>query len=119
MIIFSERWGIWVFYIAIAWLFVLFGVLIAGGFPIPDPHKIDRQFHQFVCLWLVLTAASVYVLARYRAASAARRSALQRADAATAAGGRYLPVFTDVVLAIRSYGFGAWAFVASLSTEAS
>ncbi len=111
MIIFAERWGIWVFFIAIAWLFVLFGVLIAGGFPIADPHASDRPFHQFVCLWLVLTAASVYVLARYRAG--------RRSDASS---GPMLqpPPEVDSFLFIRmSYwpyiimALALWAFVAS------
>ena len=114
MIIYWERWGISVLYITLAWMLVVLGAAIAFGVYEPDPHKSDKLFNQLVCLWLVLSAASVYALAHYRAASASRR-----ADASSGPMLRQPPE-VDTFLFIRmSYwtyillALALWAFVAS------
>ena len=63
-----------VFYATAAWMFIVFGVPIAAGYYEPSQHKIAVMLDQLAAVWLILSAASVYVLDRYREGVARRKA---------------------------------------------
>ena len=74
MVIFAEGWGISVMFVTVAWLFVVFGAMIAWGGHESDLHKIDSELYQLSSLWLLLSAMSVYLLSRYRDGAVSRKT---------------------------------------------
>lgn len=64
--IFWTGWGVWVFFGTFAWMFIVFGVVIAMGGHEPDPAKASAYILRCVVLWMALSAASVFLLARHR-----------------------------------------------------
>jgi hypothetical protein len=67
MIIFWTGWGIAVFFVTFAWIFVMIGVTIATGFHEPDPVKVAIQTNLAIAICFALSAASIFALDRYRA----------------------------------------------------
>ena len=66
MIVQWTGWGWTAFFIPIALLFAMFGVMIFSGIFDPDPHKSDQQFDLFVAIWMLLSAGAVYFIDRWR-----------------------------------------------------
>ncbi len=64
--LFWRGWGIWVFIITVAWFFILIGIMISSGFHEPDDAKAAADIDRLFALSLILSAASVFLLARYR-----------------------------------------------------
>jgi hypothetical protein len=67
-----EGWGWTAFFIPMGWMFVVFGFPIFTGYYEPDPHKLDRALDLLFALWMVLSAASIYAIDRWREAKAQR-----------------------------------------------
>lgn len=64
--IFWRGWGISVLYVWVAWMLVVFGIMIAAGGYEPDEAKAAAYTDRVFALWFALSAASVFFLARYR-----------------------------------------------------
>jgi hypothetical protein len=64
--IFWRGWGISVLYVWVAWMLVVFGIMIAAGSYEPDEAKAAAYADRVFALWFALSAASVFFLARYR-----------------------------------------------------
>jgi hypothetical protein len=102
-----------VFYATAGWMFVIFGVPIAIGYYEPNQHKVAVMVDRLAAIWLILSAATVYLLDRYREGIAQRK--------AHDAGGLF-PVARrdDEFIFIRMYfwtyillAFAAWALGSS------
>ena len=76
--IFWRGWGIWVFVVTIVWIFIGIGLLISSGTYEPDAAKAAADIDRLIALCLILSAASVFFLARYR-----ERKPSKVADSAT------------------------------------
>ncbi|MGA7712848.1 MAG: hypothetical protein WCA81_13170 [Rhizomicrobium sp.] len=63
-----------VFYATAAWMFIVFGVPIAAGYYEPSQHKVAVMLDRLAAVWLILSAATVYVLDRYREGVAQRKA---------------------------------------------
>jgi len=64
--IFWRGWGILVFLVTFAWMFILIGIMILSGSYEPDEAKAAADIDRLFALSLALSAASVFFLARYR-----------------------------------------------------
>lgn len=64
--IFWRGWGILVFAVTIAWMFIAIGMMISTGSYEPDEAKAAADIDRLFALSLILSAASVFFLARYR-----------------------------------------------------
>ncbi len=64
--LFWRGWGILVFIVTFAWIFIAIGIVISSGFHEPDEAKATAYIYQLFALCLILSAACVYFLARYR-----------------------------------------------------
>jgi hypothetical protein len=63
-----------VFYATVAWMFIVYGVPIATGYYEPNEHKVVAMMDQLAAVWLILSAATVYALDRYREGVAHRKA---------------------------------------------
>ncbi len=64
--IFWRGWGILVFIIAFASIFIGIGIMISSGTYEPDEAKATAYVYRLFALCLILSAACVFFLARYR-----------------------------------------------------
>ncbi|MFB3886238.1 MAG: hypothetical protein ACE144_13515 [Thermodesulfobacteriota bacterium] len=64
--LFWRGWGILVFVATFGWLFILMGIVIAGGSHEPDAAKAAADTDRLFALSFLLSAATVFLLARYR-----------------------------------------------------
>ena len=64
--IFWRGWGILVFIVTFAWIFIAIGIMIASGSYEPDEAKATADIYRLFALSLILSAASVFFLGRYR-----------------------------------------------------
>ena len=64
--IFWRGWGILVFIVTFAWIFTAIGILISSGFHEPDEAKATADIYRLFALCLIVSAACVFFLARYR-----------------------------------------------------
>jgi hypothetical protein len=64
--IFWRGWGIWVFVVTIVWIFIAIGMLLSTGAYEPDEAKAAADIDRLVALSLIVSAATVFFLARYR-----------------------------------------------------
>jgi hypothetical protein len=64
--IFWRGWGILVFIITFALIFIAIGIVISSGFHEPDEAKATAYIYRLFALCLILSAVFVFFLARYR-----------------------------------------------------
>ena len=64
--IFWRGWGILVFIVTFAWIFIAIGIMISTGSYEPDEAKAAADIDRLFALSLILSAASVFFLAQYR-----------------------------------------------------
>ena len=64
--IFWRGWGILVFLVTFGWIFLLIGIMIATEYHEPDEAKGAAVTDLIFALALILSAASVFLLTRYR-----------------------------------------------------
>jgi hypothetical protein len=64
--IFWRGWGILVFIVTFAWMFIAIGLMISSGSYEPDEAKAAADIDRLFALCLILSAASVFFMARYR-----------------------------------------------------
>jgi hypothetical protein len=64
--LFWKGWGILVFIVTFAWMFIVIGIMIATGFHEPDEAKAAAATDLLFALSFILSASSVFLLARYR-----------------------------------------------------
>ena len=64
--LFWRGWGILVFVVTFAWIFIAIGIMISSGFYEPDEAKATADIYRLFALCLIVSAASVFFLARYR-----------------------------------------------------
>jgi hypothetical protein len=64
--LFWRGWGILVFIITFALIFIAIGIVISSGFHEPDEAKATAFIYRLFALCLILSAACVFFLARYR-----------------------------------------------------
>jgi hypothetical protein len=66
LIVHWSGWGWTAFYIPIALLFAVFGFVIFAGVYEPDPHKSDQLLDLVIALWMLLSAAAIFAVDRWR-----------------------------------------------------
>ncbi len=64
--LFWRGWGILVFFIPIVWIFIAIGIMISSGSYEPDEAKATADIYRLFALCLIVSAACVFFLARYR-----------------------------------------------------
>ena len=64
--LFWRGWGILVFVVTFAWIFILIGITIAAESHEPDESKAAAFTDRLFAVSLILSAATVFLLARYR-----------------------------------------------------
>ena len=64
--LFWRGWGFFVFFGTFAWIFLLIGIMIATDSYEPDEAKAAAGTDLLFALAFILSAASVFLLARYR-----------------------------------------------------
>jgi hypothetical protein len=64
--LFWRGWGILVFIITFALIFLAIGIMIASGVHEPDEAKATAYVYRLFALCLILSAVCVFFLARYR-----------------------------------------------------
>ncbi len=61
-----KGWGILVFIVTFAWIFIVIGIMIAMDFHEPDEAKAAAATDLLFALSFILSASNVFFLARYR-----------------------------------------------------
>ena len=64
--LFWRGWGILVFIVTFAWIFIAIGIVISSGFHEPDEAKATADIYRLFAVCLIVSAACVFFLARYR-----------------------------------------------------
>ena len=68
--LFWRGWGILVFVVPFAWIFVLIGVVIGMDYHEPDPGKVAVMIYRLGALAFALAAVTLLAVERYRSRAA-------------------------------------------------